>query len=180
MYKRYIPSRSHLYHLAIFRSITKKVEYHFTIFRSTTEKAESCRTCNNYLYFAVIDWCRDKDGLNCWLYVDAKCEGFYEDWARENCPYRCGYCPSMQVKVILCRPKYIGQKHLTYTYPWFTFNRSNSFIIQDKRKKCMCLLKVFLFFFLPQNQHNLLIFQFYNSKLNVVLFLCRAKSAKYI
>ncbi|XP_052711379.1 uncharacterized protein LOC128185759 [Crassostrea angulata] len=42
----------------------------------------------------LINWCRDKDGLNCWRYVDAKCLGFYEDWARENCPYRCGYCPN--------------------------------------------------------------------------------------
>lgn len=147
---------------AILRSITKKVEYQFAIFRSTTEKTESCQTCNSYVYIAVINWCRDKDGLNCWRYVDAKCLGFYEDWARENCPYRCGYCPSMNCKtkiigayICILAPTQVGQgyslqikiyrskpKPLTYTYMYqrFTFNRSNSFIIQDKRKICISLL----------------------------------------
>lgn len=104
------------YHFVILRSITMKVEYNFAIFRSTTEKTESCRTCNSYVYIAVINWCRDKDGLNCWRYVDAKCLGFYEDWARENCPYRCGYCPSMNRKtkiigayICILAPTQVGQ-----------------------------------------------------------------------
>uniref|UniRef100_K1RFJ1 Uncharacterized protein n=1 Tax=Magallana gigas TaxID=29159 RepID=K1RFJ1_MAGGI len=52
----------------------------------------------------VINWCRDKDGLNCWRYVDTKCLGFYEDWARENCPYRCGYCPMHMYRVLELTP----------------------------------------------------------------------------
>ncbi|XP_062601709.1 uncharacterized protein ZK673.1-like [Saccostrea cucullata] len=44
--------------------------------------------------FTDVDWCKDNPDLNCWRYVDKKCVGFYEDWARQNCPFRCGYCPT--------------------------------------------------------------------------------------
>ncbi|XP_062576545.1 uncharacterized protein LOC134238430 isoform X2 [Saccostrea cucullata] len=42
-------------------------------------------------YNPAAEWCKDK--TNCWYYPDEKCVGLYEDWARKNCPFRCGYCP---------------------------------------------------------------------------------------
>ncbi|XP_061171099.1 uncharacterized protein LOC133180644 [Saccostrea echinata] len=43
-------------------------------------------------YNPVAEWCRDR--FDCWGYADENCTGMYEDWFREFCPYRCGYCPN--------------------------------------------------------------------------------------
>ncbi|XP_062586598.1 uncharacterized protein LOC134248186 [Saccostrea cucullata] len=44
-------------------------------------------------YNPAQEWCSDR--RYCWRYPAEKCVGFYENWFRKNCPYRCGYCPNL-------------------------------------------------------------------------------------
>ncbi|XP_056015303.1 uncharacterized protein LOC125674517 isoform X2 [Ostrea edulis] len=58
---------------------------------STTTTTTPVPTIPTTPYNPVSEWCQDR--LNCWYYPDEKCVGDYEDWARKNCAFRCGYCP---------------------------------------------------------------------------------------
>ncbi|XP_078341778.1 uncharacterized protein LOC111101544 isoform X1 [Crassostrea virginica] len=61
---------------------------------STTSTTTPEPTSPTTPYNPVSEWCQDK--LRCWYYPDEKCTGGYESWARENCPFRCGYCPNFK------------------------------------------------------------------------------------
>ncbi|XP_048770723.2 uncharacterized protein LOC125676895 [Ostrea edulis] len=58
---------------------------------STTTTTTPVPTTPTTPYNPVSEWCQDR--LNCWYFPDEKCVGNYENWARKNCAFRCGYCP---------------------------------------------------------------------------------------
>ncbi|VDI77386.1 Hypothetical predicted protein [Mytilus galloprovincialis] len=44
------------------------------------------------MYASTMPDCSDKLD-SCFDFSDGSCVGRYAPWARENCAYRCGYCP---------------------------------------------------------------------------------------
>lgn len=45
-----------------------------------------------HIVYCGISECKDKLD-NCFYFGDEQCIGRFVPWAKDNCPYRCGYCP---------------------------------------------------------------------------------------
>ncbi|XP_062587306.1 uncharacterized protein LOC134248937, partial [Saccostrea cucullata] len=70
-------------------------EYLVSRTTTTTTPVPTTPTTPTTTYNPVLEWCLDRRRYNCWRYPAEKCVGFYENWFRKNCPYRCGYCPNL-------------------------------------------------------------------------------------
>ncbi|XP_048769081.1 uncharacterized protein LOC125675464 [Ostrea edulis] len=81
----------------------------------------------------TTDWCKDAPDLNCWRYIDEKCIGAYEAWAREHCPYRCGYCPNKPpcVDTDTACAAYIKHDHSACSNP-----TTRAFMRENCRQEC--------------------------------------------